>query len=387
MLARPDPPSPPLTRVTETPAFAPDGSLQTIPGYHPASQTFYAPPPGLHVHDVPARPSKVDLGVAKALILEVLADFPFVSQADEAHAIALFLLPYVRDLIPGATPNHLIEAPTPGSGKGLLADVLLRPATGQHVGIVTEARDDEEWRKRLTSRLREARTVLLLDNVRRPLDSGQLAAALTGLVWEDRLLGTNETIRVPVRCVWVTTANNPLLSLEMARRSIRIRPNLAGSHDTKQAIADQAGVSRETVRKAEVIIQEADEPTKQALRRGERSIHGVYTQLRPRQATSNGQPAQTTPEPEEHIHMTDRLIKLIAAMIELAETLRGELAGRRAQFPQATWATAYDKMQHDLGKMQEFLQALSHRAREAQDRRMAERAASVEGSAAGTIGS
>ncbi len=171
-----------------------------------------------------------------------------------------------------------------------------------------------------------------------------------------------------------------------------LRPNLAGSHDTKQAIAakqaiaDHAGVSRETVRKAEVIMQEADEPTKEALRRGERSIHGVYTQLRPRQATSNGQPAPTIPEPEEHIHMTDRLSELIAAMIELAEILRGELAGRRAQFPQATWAIAYDNMQHDLGKMQEFLQALAHRAGEAQDRRMAERAASVEGSAAGTTG-
>jgi hypothetical protein len=51
-----------------------------------------------------------------------------------------------------------------------------------------------------------------------------------------------------------------------------LRPHLAGSHDTKQAIADQAGVSRETVRKAEVVLQEADEPTKEALRRGERSI-------------------------------------------------------------------------------------------------------------------
>jgi putative DNA primase/helicase len=55
------------------------------------------------------------------------------------------------------------------------------------------------------------------------LDSAQLAGALTALVWEDRLLGVNETIRVPVRCVWVTTGNNPSLSTEMARRSIRIR--------------------------------------------------------------------------------------------------------------------------------------------------------------------
>jgi hypothetical protein len=165
-----------------------------------------------------------------------------------------------------------------------------------------------------------------------------------------------------------------------------LRPNLAGSHDTKQTIADHAGVSRETVRKAEVIMQEADEPTKEALRRGERSIHRVYQKLRPRQPAANAKPAPTTPDPAEHTRMTDRLSELIAAMIELTETLRGELAGQREQFPQATWAPAYDKMRHDLGKMEAFLQDLSHRARQAQDRRMAERVASVEVSAAGTTG-
>jgi hypothetical protein len=42
-----------------------------------------------------------------------------------------------------------------------------------------------------------------------------------------------------------------------------------------------AGVSRETVRKAKIIMQEANEPTKQALRGGERSIQSVYHELRP----------------------------------------------------------------------------------------------------------
>jgi putative DNA primase/helicase len=223
MLARPEPPLPSLTRIIETPVFAPDGTLQTSPGYHAASHTFYDPPKGLTIQEVPAHPSIDDITLAKLLIAELLHDFPFVAEADRAQAIGLFLLLYVRDLILGPTPNHLIESPGPGSGKGLLADALLRPSAGCQLGIVTEARDEDEWRKRLTSRLKEGRAVLLLDNIKRPLDSAQLAGALTALVWEDRLLGLNETTRLPMRCAWVTTGNNPVLSTEMARRSIRIR--------------------------------------------------------------------------------------------------------------------------------------------------------------------
>jgi putative DNA primase/helicase len=224
LLARPEPPLPPLARITEAPVFGPDGTLQTTPGYHPASRTFYAPPRGVKIPDVPTRPSRDDVTLANLLIEELLCDFKFVNAADKAHAKALWLLPFVRDLIEDATPNHLIESPGPGSGKTLLADVLVRPAIGRHVGIVTEGRDDDEWRKRLTAVLREARAVLLLDNIRRPLESGQLAAALTASApWSDRLLGKNEMISAPVRCCWVTTGNNPVVSTEIARRSIRIR--------------------------------------------------------------------------------------------------------------------------------------------------------------------
>ena len=63
----------------------------------------------------------------------------------------------------------------------------------------------------------------MIDNVTNTLDSGELASALTALAWEDRILGKSETISLPVRCVWVTTANNPTMSTEIARRSIRIR--------------------------------------------------------------------------------------------------------------------------------------------------------------------
>jgi hypothetical protein len=61
----------------------------------------------------------------------------------------------------------------------------------------------------------------------------------------------------------------------------KVPQTFAQPGETRQAIADLAGVSRETVRKAEIIVQEADEPIKQALRRRERSIQSVYQELRP----------------------------------------------------------------------------------------------------------
>jgi hypothetical protein len=49
------------------------------------------------------------------------------------------------------------------------------------------------------------------------------ASALTALVYKDRLLRTNDSLELPVRSIWVTSANNPTMSTEIARRSIRIR--------------------------------------------------------------------------------------------------------------------------------------------------------------------
>lgn len=224
LLATPNPPLPVLIRIVDVPVFAQDGSLLATPGYHPTSQLYFNPQ-GMQFPKISVDPSEEDLTRAKSLFLEdLLGDFPFVSDADRAHAVGLALLPFARELIPGPTPNHLNEAPTAGSGKGLLVDAALTPAIGHHVSVMAEARDDEEWRKRLTTCFREGRPVIFLDNIVRPMDSGVLASALTALTWDDRLLGKSETLKnLPVRCVWVTTANNPILSTEIARRCVRIR--------------------------------------------------------------------------------------------------------------------------------------------------------------------
>ena len=88
---------------------------------------------------------------------------------------------------------------------------------------MTEASDDEEWRKRVTAKLRQIPSIVLIDNLRQKLDSSAVAAALTAPFWEDRILGVSEMARLPIRCVWIATGNNPEFSNEMARRIVRIR--------------------------------------------------------------------------------------------------------------------------------------------------------------------
>ena len=60
--------------------------------------------------------------------------------------------------------------------------------------------------------------VVLVDNITRPLDSGQLAAVLTADTWGDRRLGTLETTHVPHRSTWAVTGNNVQLHKDMPRR-------------------------------------------------------------------------------------------------------------------------------------------------------------------------
>jgi hypothetical protein len=224
LLATPESPLPVLQRIVEAPVFGTDGQIQTEPGYHLASRTYFAPPAGFVVLPVSHQPLADEIDEARDLLVdELLGDFPFVSEADRAHALGLLLLPFVRDLIPGPTPLHLVEKPTPGTGASLLVEMLTCPATGRELAAMTEGRNEDEWRKRLTAKLRTAPAFVLLDNLRNTLDSAALSAAITAPVWEDRILGESTMGRYIVRCGWIGTANNPSVSHEIARRSIRIR--------------------------------------------------------------------------------------------------------------------------------------------------------------------
>lgn len=222
MLVTPNAPLPYLRRIVNHPIFTAKGELHIKSGYDRESNCYFDKTDGLSIPEI-SNPTKEEVGRALELLNAPLSDFPFVSQAEKAHTIGFMLLPFVRDLILGPTPIHLVEAPSPGSGKTLCLNVAAYPALGHVIATMTEGRSEDEWRKRLTSLLIKSPEFILIDNVKGRLDSGAVSAAVTCQRWEDRILGRSETVVVPARCVWAVTGNNIKLSSEIARRAIRIR--------------------------------------------------------------------------------------------------------------------------------------------------------------------
>ena len=186
--------------------------------------SFYAPAAGFAIPDVPDRPTPRDIETATRLVCdELLGDFPFIGESERAHAVAMFLLPFARDLIgSGATPIHLFEKPCPGTGATLLVECLAYAAIGRPVPAMTEGRDEDEWRKRPDRQVARAAPFMFIDN---------LAVGWTLQRFQRRLrmpcgrIGTKNVGRCPdsgpvrLDCV----RNNPALSNEISRRTVRIR--------------------------------------------------------------------------------------------------------------------------------------------------------------------
>lgn len=223
LLATPDPPLPILDRIVKAPVFAPDGSLSLKPGYQDKARVFYTPSGGLEIPEVAESPADEDVRIAVKLLRELVADFPFTGDAEQAHAFSIPLTMVSRDLIDGPTPLHLITKPSPGTGASLLAQASGVLVNGTVPTMLSEGGDDAEWGKRITSTLMRSPAMVVFDNITRRLDAGTLSKALTDTMWSDRLLGRNREVTLPVSCVWVATANNPSLSQEIARRCVRIR--------------------------------------------------------------------------------------------------------------------------------------------------------------------
>ena len=127
LLASPERMWPILRRIVSVPVFSSDGTLCQTPGYNPPARAWYDPA-GLVVAAIPNEPDEIEVAEAVDLITEVITDFPFVDEADRAHAVSMILQPFARDLIAGPTPLYLIEKPEPGTGATLLANVALFPA-------------------------------------------------------------------------------------------------------------------------------------------------------------------------------------------------------------------------------------------------------------------
>jgi hypothetical protein len=217
---------PRVDSVITTPVFGASGELVVAPGLHAHEYLWLQADPELELAEVPRAPTAEDVSQAKSLFIDDLfVDFPFASESDRAHAMAAVLLPFARRMVQGNTPLHVVESPSVGSGKSLLCHLMSIVCTGKTSDVSTLPDQEEEIRKTLTAELLKGCSMLVLDNAneRRELNSQALAAALTAPTWRNRILGRTEMIVLPNMAMWMLTGNNPRLSGELTRRSIRIR--------------------------------------------------------------------------------------------------------------------------------------------------------------------
>jgi hypothetical protein len=155
-------------------------------------------------------------------LTDPVRDFPFVAGSDRAAYIAAVLSLLARHTIYGPVPMFTVRAPTPATGKSLLAEVVGIIGTGRTPPAMTMTYEGEELRKRITSLAVAGTALVLIDNLSGSVGSDTLAAALTATEWEDRVLGLTQMVRVPLRTVWLATGNNLAFRRTLGRRVVPI---------------------------------------------------------------------------------------------------------------------------------------------------------------------
>lgn len=202
------------------PTLDPDGNIIYREGYYEHLKAILLPSRDVATIDLNHNPSRVDAANALSQLNELLADFPFANDAHRSVALASIIAPVVRTAITGPVPMILIDSPTPGTGKSLLADIGSIISTGSPSSRMVWTRE-EEVEKRITALLSGGARNILIDNADAKIGGASLDAVLTSNYWMGRILSKSEMVRVKAVAQWTATGNNLQVSGDMARRSLR----------------------------------------------------------------------------------------------------------------------------------------------------------------------
>ena len=205
-----------LEAVLTAPTIALDGRILDEPGYDEATGLlliFDKP----KLRTIPRAPTRQEVIEALDYLWKPFKDFPFVSPADRSVMVTALLTAAVRPVLPTA-PAFLFSATTAGSGKTLLTNSLAAMAGADEPAVFPPSDNEEETRKRMLAALREAKPVVIIDNVERKLESASICALLTSRIYSDRLLGSSLTLSVSTRALIMASGNNIALVGDLNRR-------------------------------------------------------------------------------------------------------------------------------------------------------------------------
>jgi hypothetical protein len=210
----------------------PDGSIFHCYGYDRETKLLLArghnpdSEEGRAFEEAMRNPSTDDVATAVELLRRPFVDFPFDDPNGIAVPIAAIMSVVCRPAIVGNVPLFYFDAPTPGTGKGLLTDLVAIIATecGREGAPKNTAPTEEtEWRKFITSIALGCAPMTVLDNCVGEVRSPALCAILTAGEHSDRILGRSETVRIKSTSVWSATGNNVRFGGDLPRRVVRSR--------------------------------------------------------------------------------------------------------------------------------------------------------------------
>ncbi len=211
----------PLAGVVTAPVLRPDGSVLNSFGYDPQTKLLFDPQ-GM-TFPIIERPTREDALRSAAALLDVVCDFPFAKAEHRSTWLAYLLTPLARFSFTGPAPLFLVDANVRGTGKSLLCDLVGLIVTGRDMPRMSNPKDDEESRKRITSLALAGDTLCLIDNIVGGLGCASLDAALTATIWKDRILGRTESVELSLNVTWSATGNNVVLHSDTSRRVAHIR--------------------------------------------------------------------------------------------------------------------------------------------------------------------
>lgn len=158
-----------------------------------------------------------------ATLTNLLRGFRFVSLEDRSAALAAIMTALLRRLLPSA-PMFALTAPTPGTGKTLLAEIISIIATGQRPAVMSLGADENEFAKRVAGVLLAGDSLLLIDNVTRPMGNEDvLNQMLSQPVMRFRPLGGSGMVSAPTNLLVLVTGNNLAIVGDAKRRTVLIR--------------------------------------------------------------------------------------------------------------------------------------------------------------------
>lgn len=212
----------PLTGFVEAPLITAEGRIIDQPGYDADTGLFLAGAAIAGYSAPPATPSQAEAEACKKTLLDLIAQFEFVDDGDRAATVAGMITGLVRRILPAA-PMMAITAPTPGTGKTLIAETFAVISTGRRASVLSLGHDDAEAEKRLAGVLMAGDACICLDNVDRPMRGDLICQAVTQQFVRLRPLGASGMLSIPTHALMVATGNNLSIVGDLKRRVALIR--------------------------------------------------------------------------------------------------------------------------------------------------------------------